>query len=107
MRSSLLACEDLTRTILHTMEYWDRRTCMLSKPFPTGQAAKLNKKAPKAAPKKGDKKSPLAKNSALAEDSSQSQLSPENDPEIGVVTGKIKSFNCLTLNFRYSFMDNT
>lgn len=58
IRNSIVAFEELTSIILHTMEYWDRKTCTLTKPLPTGQKGK---KGSKVASKKGDNKSPQKK----------------------------------------------
>lgn len=64
IRSTVLDFEELTLTILHTMEYWDRRNCTLTKPLPTSFATKKSKKGSNAAMKKDGKKSPSKKTSS-------------------------------------------
>lgn len=81
IKNTIVAFEELTTTILHTMEYWDRRSCTLTKPLPSGQKGK---KGNKPANKKGDRKSPTKKIVSSSEIASTPHLLPTTDPEIGV-----------------------
>lgn len=84
IKNTIVAFEELTTIILHTTEYWDRRTCTLTKPLPSGQKGK---KGNKPANKKGDRKSPTKKIVSTSEISSTPHLqptTPATDLGIGV-----------------------
>lgn len=79
-RNSILAFEDLTKTIIHTMEYWDRRSCTLVKPLSVSQS-RGSRKGAKTTPKKNDRKSSPFRNNLEAVPN-QNFINP-TDPEIG------------------------
>lgn len=82
LRSSILEFEDLTKIILHTMEYWDKKNGLLVKPLPTAQAKA--KKEKKVTPRKSDKKSPQKSSSPSEARMSSPRGSTSPDLDIGI-----------------------